>query len=72
MRRSHPPSLDQYNRRTACGVEQQSMRTRQRLIDKGPSIVDWSRTATEQKAADIARLNQCPMPAQFISGPTRS
>jgi lambda family phage tail tape measure protein len=38
--------------------EQQALQARQRLMDKGRSVIDRSRTATEQHAAEIAKLNE--------------
>jgi hypothetical protein len=37
--------------------EQQALRRQQQLMDEGSSIVDRTRTATEQYAAEIAKLN---------------
>ena len=38
--------------------EQQALQARQRLMDEGRSVVDRTRTATEQYAAEIAKLNE--------------
>jgi lambda family phage tail tape measure protein len=38
--------------------EQQAIQARQRLLDEGRSVIDRSRTATEQHAAEIAKLNE--------------
>jgi lambda family phage tail tape measure protein len=38
--------------------EQQALQTRQRLLDEGRSVIDRTRTATEQHAAEIAKLNE--------------
>src|SRR5919106_180666 len=38
--------------------EQQALQTRQRLMDEGRSVIDRTRTATEQHAAEIAKLNE--------------
>jgi lambda family phage tail tape measure protein len=38
--------------------EQQAMQARQWLMDQGRSVIDRTRTATEQHAAEIARLNE--------------
>jgi lambda family phage tail tape measure protein len=38
--------------------EQQTLQTRQRLLDEGRSVIDRTRTATEQHAAEIAKLNE--------------
>jgi hypothetical protein len=38
--------------------EQQALQARQRLMDEGPSVTDRTRTATEQYAAEIAKLNE--------------
>jgi IS5 family transposase len=38
--------------------EQQALQARQRLMDEGRSVIDRSRTATEQHAAEVAKLNQ--------------
>jgi lambda family phage tail tape measure protein len=37
--------------------EQQALQARQRLLDEGRSVIDRTRTATEQHAAEIAKLN---------------
>jgi hypothetical protein len=37
---------------------QQALQARQRLLDEGRSIIDRTRTATEQHAAEIAKLNE--------------
>jgi lambda family phage tail tape measure protein len=38
--------------------EQQTLQARQRLMDEGRSVIDRTRTATEQHAAEIAKLNE--------------
>jgi lambda family phage tail tape measure protein len=38
--------------------EQQALQARQRLMDEGRSVIDLTRTATEQHAAEIAKLNE--------------
>src|SRR5919106_470835 len=38
--------------------EQQALQARQRFLDEGRSVIDRSRTATEQHAAEIAKLNE--------------
>jgi lambda family phage tail tape measure protein len=38
--------------------EQQALRARQRLMDDGRSVIDRTRTATEQHAAEIQKLNE--------------
>jgi lambda family phage tail tape measure protein len=38
--------------------EQQALQARQRLMDEGRSVMDRTRTATEQHAAEIANLNE--------------
>ena len=38
--------------------EQQALQARQRLMDEGRSVIDRIRTATEQHAAEIAKLNE--------------
>ena len=38
--------------------EQQALQTRQRLMDEGRSVTDRTRTAAEQYAAEIAKLNE--------------
>jgi hypothetical protein len=38
--------------------EQQALQVRQRLLDEGRSVIDRTRTATEQHAAEIAKLNE--------------
>ena len=38
--------------------EQQALQARQRLVDEGRSVIDRTRTATEQHAAEIAKLNE--------------
>src|SRR5918994_1272250 len=38
--------------------EQQALQARQRLLDEGRSVVDRTRTATEQHAAEVAKLNE--------------
>jgi Lambda phage tail tape-measure protein (Tape_meas_lam_C) len=38
--------------------EQQALQARQRLMDEGRSVVDRTRTATKQHAAEIAKLNE--------------
>jgi lambda family phage tail tape measure protein len=38
--------------------EQQALQARQRLMDEGRSVVDRTRTATEQHAAEIQKLNE--------------
>src|ERR687897_1155585 len=38
--------------------EQQALQVRQRLLDEGRSVIDRSRTATEQHAAEIQKLNE--------------
>jgi lambda family phage tail tape measure protein len=38
--------------------EQQALQARQRLTDEGRSVIDRTRTATEQHAAEIAKLNK--------------
>ena len=37
--------------------EQQALQARQRLMDEGRSVIDRTRTATEQHADEIAKLN---------------
>ena len=37
--------------------EQQALQARQRLMDEGRSVIDRTRSATEQHAAEIAKLN---------------
>jgi lambda family phage tail tape measure protein len=41
----------------ALSDEQQALQARQRLLDEGRSVIDRTRTATEQHAAEIAKLN---------------
>jgi lambda family phage tail tape measure protein len=38
--------------------EQQALQARQRLLEEGRSVIDRTRTATEQHAAEIAKLNR--------------
>jgi hypothetical protein len=38
--------------------EQQALQARQHLLDEGRSVIDRTRTATEQHAAEIAKLNE--------------
>jgi lambda family phage tail tape measure protein len=38
--------------------EQQALQARQRLLDEGRSVIERTRTATEQYAAEIAELNE--------------
>src|ERR687898_1234719 len=38
--------------------EQQALQARQRLMDEGRSVIDRTRTATEQHAAEVAKLNE--------------
>jgi lambda family phage tail tape measure protein len=38
--------------------EQQALHARQRLLDEGRSVIDRTRTATEQHAAEVAKLNE--------------
>ena len=38
--------------------EQQALQTRQRLLDEGRSVIDRTRTATEQHAAETRKLNE--------------
>ena len=38
--------------------EQQALQARQRLMDVGRSVMDRTRTATEQHATEIAKLNE--------------
>jgi lambda family phage tail tape measure protein len=38
--------------------EQQALQARQRLMDEGRSVIDRSRSATEQHAAEVAKLNE--------------
>ena len=38
--------------------EQQALQARQRLLDEGRSVIDRTRTATEQHAAEIAKLSE--------------
>ena len=38
--------------------EQQALQTRQRLLDEGRAVIDRTRTATEQHAAEVAKLNE--------------
>ena len=38
--------------------EQQALQTRQRLMDEGRSVTDRTRTATEQYAAEVDKLNE--------------
>jgi lambda family phage tail tape measure protein len=38
--------------------EQQALQTRQRLLDEGRSVIDRTRTAIEQHAAEIQKLNE--------------
>jgi lambda family phage tail tape measure protein len=38
--------------------EQQAIQARQRLMDEGRSVIDRTRTATEQHAAEIQKLNE--------------
>jgi chromosome segregation ATPase len=38
--------------------EQQALQSRQRLLDEGQSVIDRTRTATEQHAAEVAKLNE--------------
>ena len=38
--------------------EQQALQARQPLMDEGRSVIDRSRTATEQHAAEIQKLNE--------------
>jgi lambda family phage tail tape measure protein len=38
--------------------EQQALQARQRLMDEGRSVIDQTRTATEQHATEIAKLNE--------------
>jgi hypothetical protein len=37
--------------------ERQALQARQRLLDEGRSVIDRTRTATERRAAEIAKLN---------------
>jgi lambda family phage tail tape measure protein len=43
---------------SALYEEQQVLQERQRLMDEGRSVIDRTRTATEQHAAEIAKLNE--------------
>jgi lambda family phage tail tape measure protein len=38
--------------------EQQALQARQRLLDEGRSVIDRTRTATEQHAAEVQKLNE--------------
>jgi lambda family phage tail tape measure protein len=38
--------------------EQQALKARQRLMDEGRSVIDRTRTATEQQGAEIEKLNE--------------
>jgi hypothetical protein len=38
--------------------EQQALPARQRLLDEGRSVIDPTRTATAQHAAEVAKLNE--------------
>src|ERR687892_459955 len=38
--------------------EQQALQARQRLLDEGRSVIDRTRTATEQHAAEIQKINE--------------
>ena len=38
--------------------EQQALQARQRLMDEGRSVIDRTRTATEQHAAEVQKLNE--------------
>jgi hypothetical protein len=38
--------------------EQQALQARQRLLDEGRSVIDRTRTATEQHAAETLKLNE--------------
>jgi lambda family phage tail tape measure protein len=38
--------------------EQQALQARQRILDEGRSVIDRTRTATEQHAAEIKKLNE--------------
>jgi hypothetical protein len=38
--------------------EQQALQARQRLLDEGGSVIDRTRTAPEQHAAEVAKLNE--------------
>jgi lambda family phage tail tape measure protein len=38
--------------------EQQALQARQRLMDEGRSVIDRTRTATEQHAAEVEKLNE--------------
>jgi lambda family phage tail tape measure protein len=42
----------------ALSDEQQALQARQRLMDEGRSVIDRTRTATEQHAAEIAKLKE--------------
>jgi lambda family phage tail tape measure protein len=42
----------------ALFYEQQALQARQRLMGEGRSVIDRTRTATEQHAAEIAKLNE--------------
>jgi hypothetical protein len=50
--------------------EQQALQARQRLMDEGRSVIDRTRTATDQHAAEIAKLNELLQAAQSIWRPT--
>ena len=50
--------------------EQQALQARQRLMDEGRSVIDRTRTATEQHAAEIAKLNELLQRARSIRRPT--
>ena len=50
--------------------EQQALQARQRLMDEGRSVIDRTRTATEQHAAEIEKLNELLQRARSIRRPT--
>ena len=51
--------------------EQQALQARQRLMDEGRSVIDRTRTATEQHAAEIAKLNELLASGRDRSGDLR-
>jgi hypothetical protein len=52
--------------------EQQTLQARQRLMDEGRSVIDRTRTATEQHAAEVAKLNELLAAGAIDVAPVRS
>jgi hypothetical protein len=50
--------------------EQQAPQSRQRSLDEGRSVIDRARTAAEQHAAEIAKLNELLRAVRSIWRPT--